>query len=56
MENKAELKEFYNLMLSSLSKEAVPILRKAFFSIHDGQAVSEGHLVNQTGIELKTVK
>lgn len=56
MKNKTELKKFYELLLAKLPKESVPILRTIFFSIRDGQAVTESSLINQTGINTKTVQ
>lgn len=53
MKNKTELKKFYELLLAKLPKESVPILRTIFFSIRDGQAVTESSLINQTGINTK---
>lgn len=56
MKNETELKEFYELLLAKLPKEAVPILRTIFFSIRDGQTVTVSSLINQTGIDTKTVQ
>lgn len=56
MKNESEIKEFYDVLLSSLPKETIPILRAVFFSIREGRPVSEDFLAKQTGIETKTVE
>jgi alkylmercury lyase len=55
MNMKNEVTKLLDQMLATLPKEALPILRSAFFTIRNGQTVSTETLSNLTNIDPKVI-